>query len=232
MICAMAITIPEHPVSNRAHDGGQPRASRDVWRNTQQRCPDVCLISRCVLPSRCMHIHELMRCCTSFDDRHVLTCGTMQVIFKGATTRCLPPLMRRSGKKFKGWLWGFTDNHWSNLEEQQKLVRLVIAPYCKQKIEELNLPPSQRVAYLLDCWPVHISTAFRQWMKEQYPWILLLFVPPNCTAKLQPQDKFYQKPFKLGTKTAFCNHQVQLFQRAKATGVWTSVNTQLVPIAL
>lgn len=120
--------------------------------------------------------------------------------------------MKRSGTRFAGWLWSQTDNHWSNLTESKSLVRHVLAPYFKRKIEELGLPQQQKCVWVIDCWPVHISAAFRDFMKTDFPWILVLFVPPNCTSKLQPQDVFYQKPFKQGIYACFCDHQVALFR--------------------
>ncbi len=43
---------------------------------------------------------------------------------------------------------------------------------------------------------VHISAEFRGFMKENFPHILLLFVPANCTSKLQVMDVVFQRPFK------------------------------------
>ena len=135
-----------------------------------------------------------------------------QVIFKGTADRSLPQLKKRAGARFNGWLWGYTDNHWSNFEEQKKLVRLVIAPFFQRKIKELGLPEQQKAIHLIDCWPCQISVAYRSWMKEQYPWILVLYVPPSCTSKLQPQDKFYQKPFKHATMAAFLDFQLKTYR--------------------
>ena len=135
----------------------------------------------------------------------------MQVIFQGSSTRSLPALMKRTRTRFCGWLWGFTDNHWSNLHESKKLFRLVLLPYVRRTIEKLSLPRGQKALVLLDFWPVHISKAFRARCPAECPELLMLYVPPNTTSKLQPQDKFYNKPFKCGTKEAFCDHQVKMF---------------------
>jgi hypothetical protein len=43
---------------------------------------------------------------------------------------------------------------------------------------------------------MHISAEFRGFMKENFPHILLLFVPANCTSKLQVMDVVFQRPFK------------------------------------
>ena len=63
----------------------------------------------------------------------------------------------------------------------------------------------------------------RSWRKEQYPWILVLYVPPSCTSKLQPQDKFYQKPFKHATMAAFLDFQLKTYRRCKATSMCSAL---------
>jgi hypothetical protein len=52
----------------------------------------------------------------------------------------------------------------------------------------LDLPNNQKMVWFIDCWNVHCSSKFQDWMKEKYPNICLLFVPTNCTSKLQPCD--------------------------------------------
>ena len=143
----------------------------------------------------------------------------VQVILQGSTSRCLPPEMTRTSKKFVDWLWEFSENHWSNLARQKQYLARVIAKYFRKKIAKLGLPAQQKCVYLIDCWPVHISAEFRRWMKENYPWVLDLYVPPSCTSKFQPQDKGYQRPFKHGFKLAFLAYQQKMFKRAKASGV-------------
>lgn len=146
-------------------------------------------------------------------------CNDVQVIFSGKTSASLPPAIRRSGKKFSDWQWTATENHWSNLLEQKNYVRLILVPYFRAKIEELQLSDSQKALYIIDCWPVHISADFRHWMKTEYPWILVLYVPPSCTGKLQPQDKFYQKPFKHAVMASFCEWQMGRYRMAQQTGM-------------
>nr|BAV58298.1 hypothetical protein [Ulva partita] len=140
------------------------------------------------------------------------------------TPQSLPPPIKRAGKKFNDWHWTFTENHWSNLQEQKNYVRLILAPFLRAKIQELGLPENQKVLYIIDCWPVHISASFQQWMRDEYSWILVLYIPPNCTSKLQPQDKFYQKPFKAAVMLAFCAYQVKRYEQAKALDDYSLLN--------
>lgn len=138
----------------------------------------------------------------------------MQVIYQGKTSASLPAINLRSGVKFAGWHWTQTENHWSNLNAQKQLTNHIIAPYVAKKKEELGLPQSQKALWLIDCWPVHISEDYRNWMKEQHPLIIVLFIPPNCTSRLQPQDVVVQKPLKAGVKTAFVEYQIQQYEKA------------------
>ena len=55
-------------------------------------------------------------------------------------------------------------------------------------------------------------------MKQGYSNILVLYVPPNCTGKLQPQDVVVQKPLKGGIKAGFREFQVTKFREAQRTG--------------
>jgi hypothetical protein len=54
-------------------------------------------------------------------------------------------------------------------------------------------------------------------MRANHPSIIVLFVPPNCTGKLQPQDVAVQKPLKTGFRTAFVEYQIQQFEKAMAS---------------
>jgi len=56
---------------------------------------------------------------------------------------------------------------------------------------------------VLDVWSVHKSEEFRFHMRTKYPNIHLVFVPANCTSKLQVADVMLQRPFKHGIKIRF-----------------------------
>ena len=56
---------------------------------------------------------------------------------------------------------------------------------------------------MLDVWSVHISTQFRAFLAEKHPYIHLVYVPPNCTSKLQVADVALNFPFKHGVKRRF-----------------------------
>jgi hypothetical protein len=52
------------------------------------------------------------------------------------------------------------------------------------------------ILLLLDCWSVHKSDEFRGWLTKEHPRIHIVFVPANCTSKLQLADVALQRPFK------------------------------------
>jgi hypothetical protein len=68
---------------------------------------------------------------------------------------------------------------------------------------------------------VHISDEFRGFMKENFPHILLLFVPANCTSKLQVMDVVFQRPFK---------HAIhQLYNQFQATEIAKQIKVGVDP---
>ena len=140
----------------------------------------------------------------------------MQVIYQGKTDASLPPLHLRLKTKFQGWHFTSTDNQWSDLPTMKALVRRVIEPYRKATVQRLDLSPEQKMIWLIDVWSVHVSEAFRSFMRENFPSILVLYVPPNCTSKFQPQDVAVQKPFKSGVQHGFRTFQRKRYEKALA----------------
>jgi hypothetical protein len=65
---------------------------------------------------------------------------------------------------------------------------------------------------------MHISAEFRRFMKENFPHILLLFVPVNCTSKLQVMDVVFQQPFKHAIHQLY--NQFQAAKIAKQIKAW------------
>lgn len=72
-----------------------------------------------------------------------------------------------------------------------------------QKKKELGKPESQKCVWIIDCWYGHIDLSFRQWVREQYPWLLVLYIPAACTSKLQPCDLVLNKTIKAAAAEAF-----------------------------
>lgn len=98
------------------------------------------------------------------------------------------------------------------------MVTTIIEPYRNATAARLGLPDTQKMLWIIDVWSVHVSEAFRTFLKG-YPHILVLFVPPNCTSKLQPQDVAVQKPFKGAVQAAFRAFQRKRYEAALNDGV-------------
>jgi len=70
-------------------------------------------------------------------------------------------------------------------------------------------PDSQKMVWLIDCWKVHISAGFREWMLDLFPFIKTMFIPANCTNKLQVADVVLQWPQKHRFRQQFNTWQAQ-----------------------
>lgn len=128
----------------------------------------------------------------------------IQTIFHGQTTASCPsPQARRyteadqRGFKFEPSL---THTYWSTQATMKSLVNDIIAPYFDAKKTELGLPPSQCSLWMIDCWSVHKSEEFRDWMKKAHQSIIISFVPGNLTGLAQPLDVGIQRVLKQSMK--------------------------------
>lgn len=66
-----------------------------------------------------------------------------------------------------------------------------------------KLPSTSKLILQLDCLSVHKSKEFVSYIKTNHKFINLVFIPPNCTSKLQVADVVLQCPFKHGIKRRF-----------------------------
>jgi hypothetical protein len=46
----------------------------------------------------------------------------------------------------------------------------------------------QKCVLLVDCWWGWLDAEFREWLKQEHPYVLLLYVPACCTPVGQPND--------------------------------------------
>ena len=124
----------------------------------------------------------------------------LQLIFAGQDKnkqeqKAVRTLNEVTTKRVRDWHLTQTHNHWSSLESMKDYIRVIIKKWVDNKARQHNvvLP---HVILLIDCWSVHTSAAFRDWIKVAHPNYHLLFVPANCTSKAQPADAGLQRPFK------------------------------------
>lgn len=129
-----------------------------------------------------------------------------QAIFQGGTTQSCPAKTCPAYKE--AMKLGFclepskTETYWSTLDTMKSLVKDIIAPYFETKKTELGIvdPTTQYSIWKIDCWSVHKSKAFLEWMKREYPYIIIIFIPGNCTCIFQPLDVGIQRVLKQSLK--------------------------------
>jgi hypothetical protein len=131
----------------------------------------------------------------------------MQAIYSGKTQRSRPT---KTAPHYNNLInAGFmlqesgTGTYWSNLETMKDFVDSILAPYFNTTKLDLKLPPSQKSLWSIDVWSVHRSKAFRDWMKQTHPNIILDFIPGGCTSVAQPCDVGIQRLFKLSIKRSY-----------------------------
>jgi len=144
----------------------------------------------------------------------------LQLIFQGKTTAVVPNHVEAREAVKKGWDLTNSKNHWSNQTTMKRFVEKVLDPWRIEKCKELGLDSSkQKMVWLIDCWKVHTSEEFRNWLKENHPLVHYLYVATNCTSKLQPTDVVLQRPFKHGFRKQFEKWQSELVASQLAEGV-------------
>jgi hypothetical protein len=125
----------------------------------------------------------------------------LQLIFQGKTARCLPPTTPASIAARVDITC--SDTHWSTLETMQRWVVKVLLPHSERMIKAHALDSDAHLLLLLDAWVVHRSADFRTWLQREHPRIHLVYVPANCTSRLQLCDVALQRPFKHCIKQSF-----------------------------
>lgn len=126
-----------------------------------------------------------------------------QVVYGGKSDRSLPSENIRNQYDTSDWIFGFSDNHWSNIDEKKKLIDYIWQYRTKvldKLVSEGNISKSAAntapVVVLLDCWSVNTSKDFRKWLANNYPLIRLRFIPAGMTGKCQINDTFFHSPYK------------------------------------
>ena len=69
-----------------------------------------------------------------------------------------------------------------------------------------------------DAYPVHTADNFRQWQKECYPMLLLVYVPAKCTSKMQIADVAYNRTLKAVFTAQHQQFMMQEYRRQMAEG--------------
>jgi len=125
----------------------------------------------------------------------------LQLVFQGKTRRCLPTVTA-SSIAARVHITN-SQNHWSTQETMRDWITEVLLPYAERCITTHELPSDAKIILVLDVWAVHKSEEFRRFLRTHHPRIHLVFVPANCTSKLQVADVALQRPFKSSVKRSF-----------------------------
>jgi hypothetical protein len=134
----------------------------------------------------------------------------LQLIFEGKTERSLPQKTAASIASLCHLT--FSDNHWSSQKTMQQYVSEIVMPYAETCIRKHRLHADAHIILVLDVWSVHKSEEFRLFLRTQHPRIHLVFVPANCTSKLQVADVSLQRPFKHAITRRFNEWAVRQIQ--------------------
>jgi hypothetical protein len=125
----------------------------------------------------------------------------LQLIFQGKTNACHPPSTAASDAAHVHLT--HSENHWSNQQTMKDWITEVLVPYAARAAARHTLPADSHMVLVLDVWAVHKSEEFRKFLRMHHPNIHLVFVPPNCTSRLQVADVVLQRPFKHALRQGF-----------------------------
>jgi len=140
-----------------------------------------------------------------------------QVIYGGHTDGSLPKLnepgsayksANDEAKRLKFRFEPGGKKHWSNISTMKSYVTEILAVYFNDQRTRLGRP-NQRCLWLIDCWSVHRSQEFRDWMRDNYPWIFVRYIPGGCTGIFQPCDVGIQRILKHAMRKAALSHVVK-----------------------
>ena len=131
----------------------------------------------------------------------------VQLIFQGKTSACLP-----RAKSPSGWHLTYTHNHWATEEATKDHIEKIILPYLTEKKKELKLRNDQRALCIFDNFKGQLTDDVLQLLERNN--IDIVFVPANCTDRLQPLDLSVNKPAKDFLRDKFQQwHSDQIFDQ-------------------
>jgi hypothetical protein len=109
----------------------------------------------------------------------------------------------------------------------QRWVTHVLLPHSERMISLHELDADANILLLLDAWAVHKSVEFRGWIATEHPRIHLVFVPANCTSRLQLADVALQRPFKSYITQSFSEWAAGIIAEQIAKGEIIGISSQL-----
>lgn len=113
----------------------------------------------------------------------------VQLVYQGKSTKCHPSVDFPSN-----WHITHSPNHWCNEGTMISYVQVIIIPYIQETRKNLGLPDSQPALVIFDEFKGQTTQTVLNLLKQNN--IEYVFVPPNCTDRLQPLDVSINKPAK------------------------------------
>ena len=113
----------------------------------------------------------------------------IQLVYQGKTPKCIPSFNFPSD-----WHITFSSNHWCNESTMKNYVEKILFPYVQRKREELKLSPNHHALVLFDMFKGQCTQAILELLETNN--IDVVFIPANCTDRLQPLDVSVNKPAK------------------------------------
>ena len=114
----------------------------------------------------------------------------VQLIYEGTTKRTFPNNVAFP----QGWNITCSSNHWSNGDTMIEYVYKILIPYVTEKWKELTLAPDYPALALFDTFKGQCTDEVYDLLDQNN--ILYVFIPANCTDKLQPLDLSVNKAAK------------------------------------
>ena len=122
---------------------------------------------------------------------------------KGKTVQCLPSPAFRAREEFKPpfteIMFGHSENHWVTKQTMKDQV-LMADKFRREYAASNGLDPNTKMLILWDVYCRHRDGDLREFMAENTPNLIVLFVPANLTEKGQPLDIYFNAAFKVSYK--------------------------------
>ena len=82
-----------------------------------------------------------------------------------------------------------THDHWAGINTSKSWVHDILVPHYRKCCASLGLVEgTQKCVLLVDCWWGWLDEEFREWVRGEHSWVLLLYIPARCTPVAQPND--------------------------------------------
>lgn len=144
----------------------------------------------------------------------------IQSVWKGATSKNLLTESASSEAKSAGHRFAFNrETPWSSFLTTKAWIHEIILPYRSAMIKQHSLSLDSKMILYIDSWTVYQSGEFRDWIKQEHPELIILYVPAGCTGVFQPCDVGLQRLFKHNVKKSASQYFVNAVQKDREQGV-------------